>query len=61
MLMMPSCDCSIQDHTSAATTPEMRNGRMIRPRMTVERVSRCITTAVSRAKKMPIPTDMATK
>ncbi len=34
-LTMPSCGSSIHVHTSAVTTPEMRNGRIISPRTVV--------------------------
>lgn len=60
-LMMPSCGSSIHCQTRAATTPEIRNGRMIRPRITVELVSRCSTTAVISEKSTPRTTETATK
>jgi hypothetical protein len=61
MLMMPSCDWSIQDHTRPAMTPEIRNGSRTMPRMTVDCVSRCITTAVSSEKNIPMATERPTK
>ena len=42
-------------------TPEIRNGSSTRPRMTLDWVSRCITTEVSSEKNIPMPTERPTK
>ena len=60
-LTMPSCASSIHDHTVAATTPEIRNGRMIRPRSTVDWVTRWSTAAVTMETARVSTTAMTTK
>ena len=61
MLTMPSCGSSIHDHTSAVTTPEMRNGRIISPRTVADAASRCRITAVTSETSTPKTTERPTK
>src|SRR5882757_3321600 len=60
-LMMPSSGSIIQDQVIAATTPEIRNGSRIVPRITRDEVSRCMITAVTSEMSMPKTTDSRTK
>ena len=48
-LTMPIWKSSIQNHSSAAMTLGMRNGSRSSRAITVDCVSRCISTAIARA------------
>ena len=48
-LTMPIWKSSIQNHSSATTTLAMRYGSRIEPRMILDLVSRCMSTARPRA------------
>ena len=61
MFTMPSSGSSINCQTRAATTLEIRNGRITSPRITVDLVSRCRMTAVTSEMRIPMPTDRTTK
>src|SRR5215213_7577750 len=61
MFTIPSWESSIHDHTTPATTLEMRKGRMMSPRTTVDLVTRSRITAVAIETTSPMATDSTTK